>query len=91
MLPRPNPAILFQPLPEGAVLLDSANETYFGLNQVGAQVWELLPPACATMDQVCAALSERYPDVAVGELQSDVTELLDLLTEQGLVVQAEAG
>ncbi len=91
MLPRPNPAVLFQPLPEGAVLLDSAQETYFGLNQVGAQVWELLPPACTTMDQVCASLSEKYPGVDMNDLQADVTELLDLLAQQGLVVQAEAG
>jgi len=90
MLPRPHPAVLFQPVSEGAVLLHTEQEIYFGLNGVGVEIWELLPPACTELDELCARLSDRYPEVPRGELCSDVTELLEQLKSQGLVVAAGA-
>ena len=45
MLPVPNPKVLFKSMSDGAVLFSTDNEVYFGLNSVGARVWELLPPS----------------------------------------------
>lgn len=90
MLPRPHPAVLFQPVDDGAILLHTEQEIYFGLNGVGAQIWGLLPPACRELDEVCARLQDRYPDVPPEELRGDVMELLDTLTTEGLLV-VEAG
>lgn len=89
MLPSPHPAVLFQTVTEGAILLHTEQEVYFGLNGVGVEVWQLLPPACTELEEVCGALAARYPDVPVEELRSDVTELLDTLVAQGLVVPAD--
>lgn len=88
MLPKPHPAVLFQPVPDGAILLHTEQEIYFGLNSVGVEIWQLLPPECAHVDEACEKLSSRYPDVPREELRADVVELLDGLTEQGLVVPA---
>ena len=86
MLPKPNPAVLFQELPDGAILLNTEQEIYFGLNQVGVQVWQLLPPVCSELAEVCEEVSRRYPDVHSQTVAGDVQELLEALTEQGLVV-----
>ncbi len=90
MLPRPHPAVLFQAVSEGAILLHTEQEVYFGLNPVGVEVWQLLPPACSQVDEVCAALARRYPDVPRETLLEDVAELLGALEQQGLVIPAGA-
>ena len=55
MLPSPAPGVLFQALPDGAVLLDTRSEVYFGLNAVGARVWQLLPGS-RSLDELSAAV-----------------------------------
>ena len=64
MLPVPNPKVLFKSMSDGAVLFSTDNEVYFGLNSVGARVWELLPPVCATFDEICTRLASEYPEVS---------------------------
>lgn len=86
MLPKPNPAVLFQELPDGAILLNPEQEIYFGLNVVGVQIWQLLPPVCSELAEVCDAVRRQYPDVDAEMIVNDVQELLEALSEQGLVV-----
>ena len=64
ILPRPHPAVMFREVSDGAVLLQMEDEIYFGLNEVGSRIWQLLPPSCATLEELCARLGETYPDVA---------------------------
>jgi hypothetical protein len=89
LLPVPHPDVIFRALPDGAVLFHSAEEVYFGLNPVGARIWELLPPKCETLGSLCADLGELYPAVDADELCTDIGELLAELLDQGLVVPAE--
>ena len=86
MLPRPHPGVLFKPVSDGAVLLHVEEEIYFGLNDVGTRIWQLLPPTCADLDDLCARLSQAYTDVAPEVLRADVLELLGQLEENQLVV-----
>jgi hypothetical protein len=51
--PETQPAVLCQTVAEGAILLHTEHEHYFGLNAVGAQVWELLPPTCSDLAELC--------------------------------------
>ena len=90
-LPAPAPGVMCQELDDGAVLFSPATEIYFGLNHVGAAVWSLLPPASATLDELCAALAERYPDASPGQLAGDVERLLAELAREGLVVRTDGG
>ena len=90
MLPLPHPKVVSQTVSDGGVLLDTAGEVYFGLNAVGMRVWQLLPPSCKTLDELCANLAQAYPDVTPDQLRQDVTELLDQLGKQGLLVPAGA-
>lgn len=83
-LPRPNPSVLFQPVEDGAVLLDPVQEIYFGTNSVGARIWQLLP-TCATIEELCSALGAAYPDVDSSILREDAIELLEALLAERLV------
>ncbi len=86
MLPRPHPGVLFKTVSDGAVLLHVEEEIYFGLNEVGSRIWQLLPPTCANLEDLCARLSQAYTDVAPEVLRADVLELLGQLEENQLVV-----
>lgn len=88
ILPRPHPAVMFREVSDGAVLLQMEDEIYFGLNSVGARIWQLLPPKCVSLDELCAQLGATYPDVATDQLRADVTELLGQLQEAKLLVEA---
>ena len=85
MLPAATPDVLFAPVEGGAVLFSIRDETYYSLNAVGVRVWQLLPPAASSLDELCAALQADYPDVPRAELRSDVEAMLDDLIEMGLV------
>lgn len=87
MLPIPNPDVIYRSLAEGAVLFSTRDEVYFGLNDVGARVWELLPPVATTVDEICTQVAERYPDVSAATIRNDVDDLLAALTEYGLVLE----
>jgi len=88
MLPRPHPDVLFRTVSDGAVLLHVREEVYFGLNDVGTQIWQLLPPASSNLDELCTRLGEHYRDVAPEVLRADVLELLAQLEANQLVVAA---
>ena len=90
-LPAPAPGVMCQELDDGAVLFSPATEIYFGLNHVGAAVWSLLPPASATLDELCATLAGRYPDAPPERLADDVERLLVELAREGLVVRTDGG
>lgn len=89
-LPAAAPGIVCRAVDEGAVLLALSNEVYYGLNAVGLRVWELLPPASATVGQLCAVLASEYADADPATIRTDVLELLDDLAAHGLVVRAAA-
>ena len=89
-LPHPSPAAIFKELDEGGVLLSTADEVYFGVNPVGAQIWALLPPLTSTFGELCAALEQKYPDAGIERIRVDAQEFLEALIGSGLVVAAPA-
>jgi hypothetical protein len=95
-LPVATSHVVYGPLSDGAVLFSTKDEVYFGLNQIGAQIWELLPPSTQTLTQLCAELEQRFEDVDPPSLRSDVVALLADLLANSLVVyldqeRADAG
>ena len=88
MLPTVNSSVVFRSLSEGAVLFSARDEVYFGLNSVGARVWELLK-SHSEFDALCAVLAAEYPDAPLETIRQDVRELLQELTEYGLVLPRE--
>jgi PqqD family protein of HPr-rel-A system len=70
------------------VLLDSRTGTYFGLNAVGARVFELLSADPSKADAIQVLLGEF--DVTEERLRADIDRLLADLKEKGLVETDEA-
>jgi len=84
-LPRPAPGAVFKRLPEGGVLFSSDSEVYFGVDLVGARIWEMLPPVTQTVEEMVDQLAAQYRDVAATQIRSDVDRFLDELLANGLV------
>lgn len=90
MLPHPSEQVVFCPVESGAVLLHSGTEVYFGLNEVGALIWQHLPPKSSSVAELVEMLRARYTDVDAAVLERDILELLTALREQQLVLGPDA-
>ena len=66
-----------------AVLLDVESGLYFGLDEVGARIWQLLVVG-ATEDSIVDQLLEEY-EVERAQLRTDVTSFLTALATKGLI------
>ena len=69
------------------VILDLASGTYFGLDPVGARIWQLMAEGKSLSD-ICDTMLEEY-DVTRDALEHDVIELARGLDAQGLIVPAQ--
>ncbi len=68
------------------VMLDLAKGAYFGLDPVGARMWQLLAEG-KTLVEVCDAIVEEY-DVSRDAVEQDLLGLVADLMAQGLLVPA---
>jgi hypothetical protein len=68
------------------VILDLASGTYFGLDPVGARIWQLIGED-RTAAEICEMMLEEY-EVEREQLETDVLRLTGELLERGLVVPA---
>jgi hypothetical protein len=60
-----------------------ASGTYFGLDPVGARMWELMGEG-KTLGEVCDRMLDEY-EVSRETLEGDVLRLTEELTTQGLI------
>jgi hypothetical protein len=88
-LPSASPGAIFRQLPEGGVLFSTETEVYFGVGVVGARIWELLPPATRTVEEMVGILSSQYHDVPASQIRADVERFLTELLSNGLVAHVE--
>lgn len=65
------------------VLLDLDSGTYFGLDPVGARIWDLVSEGL-TLSAVCERMLGEY-DVSRETLEHDVLRLVDALTKENLL------
>lgn len=90
VLPVRSPTVLFKRMDDGGVLFCSRTETYFGVNKVGADVWENLPASAEegprTLTDLLAVLQSLYPEVGTETLSADISEFLDAMALSELVI-----
>lgn len=79
----PSPEVLFQELDGETVLLDLGSERYFGLDDVGTRVWQLLL-AHGELAAVHRQMLAEY-EVPAERLREDLLELVARLEAAGLV------
>ena len=84
LLPIPNPDVIHKAVGDGAVLLSTKDEVYYGLNTVGTCIWERLSPL-TELDDLCASVSKVYPDVDPQTIRRDAEQLIGDLLAHGLL------
>jgi hypothetical protein len=77
-----SPDALFQEIGGEGVILDLASSTYFGLDEVGVRLWQLLQ-ADPNLQAACTSLLAEY-DAETSQLEEDVDRLIKQLVEAGL-------
>jgi PAS domain-containing protein len=76
--------VLFQDIEGECVLLNLANEQYFGLDEVGTRFWELLSENNEIEPILRQILNEFNVEESV--LRRDLVILLDEMSENGLII-----
>ena len=75
--------VLAQEVDGETVLLDLQSESYFGLDEVGTRIWQLLQEQ-DELQKVLDIMLEEY-DVDAKQLENDLNELLEKLLEAKLI------
>lgn len=77
-----SPDALFQEIGGEGVILDLASSSYFGLDEVGVRLWQLLKenPSLQTAWEI---LLSEY-EVAPAQLEHDLIKLVDQFADAGL-------
>ena len=75
--------VLIRFLDKEAVLLNIETERYFGLDETGTRMWQLVT-AAPSVETAYQQLLDEY-DVQAESLQRDLIELLTRLVENGLL------
>ncbi len=83
-----SPDALAAQLPDEVVILNPADGVYYGLDGVGARIWELLAAPITVRDLHRTLLAEY--EVDSDRLEHDLANLLSSLREQSLVEVSQA-
>ena len=75
--------VLVQQLVNETVILDLDSGTYFGLDEVGTQVWQLLGQGL-TVAEICAVLIAEF-EVSRETVERDLAALTDELLSHNLM------
>jgi hypothetical protein len=81
--PRRREGAISQTAGDETIVLDTRRGTYFTLDDVGTLVWELCD-GTRSLDEIVAAVTAGY-DVAPGQAETDIRELLDELAAERLI------
>ena len=83
-----SPEVLVQELEGEAVMLDLQGERYYGLNDVGLRMWQLLAEHGAPEAVVTRMLAEY--EVEEAPLRRDLASLIENLAARGLIAVESA-
>ena len=75
--------VVFRDLAGEAVILNLTSGTYFGLNEIGTQIWHLLAEHGSTEKVIETILAEYEVDDV--QFRHDLGELLHVLADKGLI------
>ncbi len=69
-------------------ILDLKAAHYFGLNEVGAHIWQFLDEP-RSVDGICRSVSEQF-DIGPADCQADVSRFLASMRDAGLIEAVDA-
>ncbi|GAB2694050.1 PqqD family protein [Aliiglaciecola lipolytica] len=77
---------LFQKVVDETVILDSISGQYYTLDPIGTEMIEALNTG-QSVAQVVALIEQNY-DATVDNIQADLSELIDTMSDKGLLEEA---
>ena len=77
------PDVLSQEVSGETVLLDLNNENYFGLNEVGTRIWQLLQEQ-NNLEVIYDIMLDEY-EVDAKQLRKDFDDIINQLIDTGLI------
>jgi hypothetical protein len=80
--------VLATELGSECVILNLADGVYYGLDDVGAEIWKQLSSPVSVFD-ICRHVADVY-EVDPDQCNSDVVSLLDSLQSRGLIIARES-
>lgn len=80
-----NPVIKSKVIDDEQILLNTETGDYFGLNELGAEIWELVDGQ-HDLDAMIEHLLDVY-EVEKTELTDDVTGFIDALLERSIIFE----
>ena len=83
---KANNKILFQKLGKEAVILHLDSEEYFGLDEIGTRIWEVLKQEGST-EKALSILLEEY-NVEEEILRADIEEIIAQLRKEKILKDA---
>lgn len=83
-----SPDVISQEVSGETVLLDLESENYFGLDEVGTRIWQLIKET-NDLNSIYNTLLDEY-EVSGERLQQDLTVLLSEIEGLGLIVLEDA-
>ncbi len=86
---RPVSDILFRELAGESVLLDLENERYYGLDEIGTRIWQLLGEA-GRADGLLEAMLQEF-EVGEVRLRQELGDFLHQLADAGLIELRQPG
>ena len=75
--------VIVRQLGDESVMLDMASGYYFGLDPVGARIWQLLS-ATSSLAEIVERLAQEY-DVTPEQANSDLVRFVEELKANGLL------
>jgi hypothetical protein len=78
--------VMARDLGNDVVILDLASGTYFGLDTVGARIWNYMGEG-KTLTEICDKLTEEF-DVSREQLERDILNLAEDLETKRLITVA---
>lgn len=79
--------VLFRDFEDESVLLNLADESYYGLDQVGTEMWRAVS-ATASLGEAITRIQETF-DADERAIEADFMELMHELWKKGIVVVEE--
>ncbi|MEM1111620.1 MAG: PqqD family protein [Pseudomonadota bacterium] len=80
---RVSPDVISQEVSGETVLLDLQTEHYFGLDEVGTRIWQLIKET-DDLKEIFSTLLSEY-EVSEARLQNDLNVLLSEISDLGLI------
>jgi len=82
-----NPAICSREFDGETVMMDESLENYFGLDEVGTRIWQLLESKLSLSD-LCEKLTLEY-DVAHEQCLTDITPFIEQLIKDNMIIMTK--